>query len=173
MLCLDVRGSILAGVVPRKKYYAACFLCVAFKHGSLVSPSVKKLRALVYPQPAEAIRAPIAARDLRAPPELCCALPGWRSACAHDVIAASTQIPRLHFARRDLRWVRRPAIMPALARARALLPRAVAPLRITPPHADSLAIPNQLPQASVSKLQAPHHTLHRASATASPHFRPP
>src|SRR5258706_5192321 len=40
MLCLDVRGSILAGLVPRKKYYAACFLCVAFKHGSLVSPSV-------------------------------------------------------------------------------------------------------------------------------------
>src|SRR5258708_37173795 len=126
MLCLDVRGSILAGLVPRKKYYAACFLCVAFKHGSLVSPSVKKLRALVYPQPAGAIRALTAARDLRAPPELCCALPGWRRAGARDAIAASTQKPRLRCARRDLRWARRPATRPALAQERARSPRAVA-----------------------------------------------
>jgi len=56
MFRFDVRGSILAGLVAREKYDAACLLCVAFNHGSLVSPSCK-IRALVYPQPAGAIRA--------------------------------------------------------------------------------------------------------------------
>ena len=78
MFRFDVRGSVLAGLVPRKKYDAACLLCVAFKHGSTRFSLSTKTRALVYPQPAGALRAPTAARDPRAPPELCYASPGWR-----------------------------------------------------------------------------------------------
>ena len=49
MLGLDVRGTVLAGFVARKKYDASCLLCVAFKHGSTrfsLSARIKGL--LVY-----------------------------------------------------------------------------------------------------------------------------
>src|SRR5271169_1854209 len=48
MLGLNVRGTVLAGFVARKKYDASCLLCVAFKHGSTRFSLSTGTRALVY-----------------------------------------------------------------------------------------------------------------------------
>src|SRR5579863_820427 len=126
MLSLDVGASELAGFVPSKKYYAARFLSVSFKHtlspefarpddASPLPPGADFNEAVVT-KPAEspskpipsACRSPGARSDSRAQPIPDCAWPAPMSSRACGAAFRSGQSPCCLFDDPDCRLARRP-----------------------------------------------------------------
>ena len=165
MLGLDVRASVLAGLVPREKYDASRFFCVSFKHGSArFSPGAVSLAAVFQPT-VRRIRAPAGPRSGRTVRQ--------RQVVRRDerrqAMRAMQPLHQLetrpkHSARPDLRSVHRPAARRARAQAPGQSPRAAAPRPKVLLRGARPALPGRLP---ASHLRASFSALPVASPRTS------
>src|SRR5690242_15121613 len=148
MLGLDVRASILAGLVSCKENNPSRLLRVAFKHRSPHAPKVVCLfyrmlgpRSADQPSQTCPILRPAAhaltpALDRRIQPAANCGSPGWKSNGRTDGGARSTQKRRRRSVHPDLRSARPPKAAWADSRANARSPLAVVHHRkVLPPAA--------------------------------------